>query len=264
MLNLYKPIIIILMGLCLSVASILPVQADSLKIHMLTLRSAKHLFISTHAYVIQNQAGKTLLFDTGYKNSFGKIRQYFNKNNLDFDNLSAVILSHFHDDHAGSAAKIQSYFKGKKHDPEFIAGQKELPYLTQHKAYPLCSKFLPNNANAILAQNIDLQTGVASSKDLSQLGFDLTIYQIGSHTPGSVVAVGDDFAIIGDLFRGGINNTSKANIHFSMCDLAQNREKIRYLLDDLAPNATIFYTGHFGPVSRNSLQALVNNDSKWQ
>jgi hypothetical protein len=38
-----------------------------------------------------------------------------------------------------------------------------------------------------------------------------------------------------------------------MCNLADNRGDVRVLLERLAPTATRFFTGHFGPVSRDAV-----------
>ncbi len=54
-------------------------------------------------------------------------------------------------------------------------------------------------------------------------------------------------ALVGDLFRGSIIGHS-AEIHFYICDRESNRSDIRRLLKEMAPSASQFFTGHFGPV----------------
>ena len=50
------------------------------------------------------------------------------------------------------------------------------------------------------------------------------------------------------MFRGAIVGRS-AETHFYMCDLEDNRADVRALLD-AAPEVEVFFTGHFGPVTR--------------
>jgi glyoxylase-like metal-dependent hydrolase (beta-lactamase superfamily II) len=72
------------------------------------------------------------------------------------------------------------------------------------------------------------------------------------HTAGSLVVVLPQAALVGDLFRGSLIGNS-AEIHFYMCDLESNRLDIGRLLNELAPSASQFFTGHFGPLSKESV-----------
>ena len=78
------------------------------------------------------------------------------------------------------------------------------------------------------------------------------------HTEGSLVVVVGTMALVGDLFRGSIIGSS-AKTHFYMCDLDDNRDDIRTVLDQIAPDAKLFFTGHFGPVERRKVVALVRD-----
>jgi glyoxylase-like metal-dependent hydrolase (beta-lactamase superfamily II) len=77
------------------------------------------------------------------------------------------------------------------------------------------------------------------------------------HTRGSLVVVIGSAAFVGDLFRGAVVGSS-AETHFYMCDLDDNQRDIRWLLDTF-PNATVFFTGHSGPVSREALETYAGN-----
>lgn len=39
-----------------------------------------------------------------------------------------------------------------------------------------------------------------------------------------------------------------------MCDLEDNRRDVARLLGELAPSATTFFPGHFGPLERSSVE----------
>jgi len=46
-----------------------------------------------------------------------------------------------------------------------------------------------------------------------------------------------------------------AEMHFYQCDVQQNRRDVRRVLMDLEPNATLLFVGHFGPVTREAVEA---------
>jgi hypothetical protein len=61
---------------------------------------------------------------------------------------------------------------------------------------------------------------------------------------------------VGDLFRGSITGRA-AVTHFYMCDLDDNTDDIAALLEDIAPEATRFFAGHFGPLDRSAVTTLL-------
>ena len=106
--------------------------------------------------------------------------------------------------------------------------------------------YTPVAANVWVAQDLDAEplTGLAGR-----------VLSVPGHTAGSLVLVVGDAAFVGDLFRGAIVGQS-AVTHFYMCDLADNRQDMRDLLDAY-PAVKTFFTGHFGPVTREEVEQLV-------
>ena len=99
---------------------------------------------------------------------------------------------------------------------------------------------------------------VDAALDLGALaGVPGRVIPMAGHTPGSLVVVAGDAAFVGDLFRGEIVG-SGAETHFYMCDLEDNRRDIRALLDDY-PEVKTFFTGHFGPVDREDVEAYLED-----
>ena len=82
------------------------------------------------------------------------------------------------------------------------------------------------------------------------------VIQLPGHTPGSLVIVLGRVALVGDLIRGELLGCD-AVTHFYMCDLADNERDIEQVLQELAPNADVFFPGHFGPVSREDVEDLL-------
>jgi glyoxylase-like metal-dependent hydrolase (beta-lactamase superfamily II) len=97
----------------------------------------------------------------------------------------------------------------------------------------------------------DITTGAEVALD-ALVGIPGAIVPLPGHTPGSLVVTLPGAALVGDLFRGAIAGSS-AELHFYMCDLEGNRRDVRAVLERLAPNATVFFPGHFGPVSREAV-----------
>ncbi len=85
-------------------------------------------------------------------------------------------------------------------------------------------------------------------------GIEGRVVVVHGHTDGSLVVVSGDVAFVGDTFRGAIVGGG-AETHFYVCDLEDNRRDVARLLDELAPGATTFFTGHFGPVAREDVAA---------
>jgi len=56
------------------------------------------------------------------------------------------------------------------------------------------------------------------------------VYAWPGHTDGSLVLVVGEHAFVGDLIRGGILDANQPETHFFMCDLEENRARIKELL----------------------------------
>jgi glyoxylase-like metal-dependent hydrolase (beta-lactamase superfamily II) len=167
--------------------------------------------------------------------------------------LRAIILTHGHADHAGGAAWFHREFGTR-----IVAGAADVPILAAGANDHLCptsdrardrvasdqaARFTP------IAPDTTIGTEVALN---ALVGIPGAIVPLPGHTPGSLVVTLPGAALVGDLFRGAITGSS-AELHFYMCDLEDNRRDVRAVLERLAPNATVFFPGHFGPVSREAV-----------
>jgi glyoxylase-like metal-dependent hydrolase (beta-lactamase superfamily II) len=207
---------------------------------------------STNAHVVV-QDGASFLFDTGYEKNASKLDEDLRAAGIDPAKLKAVIISHGHGDHAGGAL----YFH-QRYGVPVIIGEGDQGMYTTGKMEPLCptglignlrhredegSTYSPSAPDTIVPDTLDL-------KELT--GIDAKVIRLPGHTNGSMIVVLGDVALVGDLFRGSIVG-SGAETHFYQCDLDLNRKNVAKLLSDLAPNAQVFFVGHFGPVSRESV-----------
>lgn len=207
----------------------------------------------TNAFVVVS--GDTyFMVDSGYEKNASALAEDLRRAGLDPSRLRAIILTHGHPDHAGGV----TYFREHFHTP-IIAGALDTNILSAGGPLdPLCptsdqardrladdqaSRFTPFAADQTIEVDVALD-GIAAIPG--------TITPLPGHTPGSLVVTIPGAVLVGDLFRGAIVGNS-AELHFYMCDLDDNRRDVRTLLEHIAPTATTFFTGHFGPLSREAV-----------
>jgi len=174
--------------------------------------------------------------------------------------LKAFVLTHGHYDHAGGARYFQ-----RKYKTPIVAGRADVPMMGRGTNDPICPVgFLARSRHAYdSAQTFDpVVPDVVIERRASLLeltGVHAVVVPLPSHTEGSLAVVAGRAALVGDLFRGGIAGAG-AEVHFYMCDVAKNRGFIHGFLAGEAREATLFFPGHFGPVSRDEvIERFVEN-----
>lgn len=197
-----------------------------------------------------------LLIDSGLEADAEKLDVAIRQSGFDPANISAIVLTHGHADHAGGAKYFQD-----KYNTKIIAGAGDVHMLESGVNDAICptdfmSRMRAKADQAVIYTPTEPQIIVSDPMNLKTLtGIDATITPLESHTPGSLIITAGDLAFVGDLFRGSMIG-KKAVTHFYICDLDKNAESIRILLDRIAPSASVFFTGHFSHVSRKSLVTL--------
>lgn len=209
---------------------------------------------STNVYLL-SQGGSTVLVDSGYEKNAPRLEQELRRAGFDPAALRAIILTHGHADHAGGAR----YFQQRYHI-NVIAGEGDRAMLGNGKNEPLCptgalGRLRRGQDQAATYTPLTADTWVTAPLELQTLaGINGKIIPIPGHTGGSLAVVAGDVVLAGDLFRGGVVGSS-AEQHLYMCDVAGNQRDISRLLSDWAPTATMFFVGHFGPVTRDKVAA---------
>jgi hydroxyacylglutathione hydrolase len=176
-------------------------------------------------YVV-SEGGRALVVDPGEEP--GRVREYLEREGLA---VEAILLTHGHLDHIGAVAELERAFGVDSH------------------AHPGDRVIVDHLAESCARFGLDPYEPPARLRDLAagqvfRAGAaELRVAWTPGHSPGSVVFVGDGFALTGDLiFSGSVGRT----------DLPGG--DTRALLDSIAreiltlPGDTVLYPGH-GPAT---------------
>ena len=217
----------------------------------ITVHTFRRDYTNTH---VVSRGEAFFMVDAGLEANAPALAEDLRREGFDPARLRAIVLTHGHADHAGGAAWFRRQFGTR-----IIAGEADVPILAAGANDHLCptsdrardrvtadqeARFTP------FAPDVTVGTEVALE---GLVGIPGTVTPMPGHTPGSLVVTISGAGLVGDLFRGAIVGSS-AEVHFYMCDLEDNRGDVRVLLERLAPTATHFFTGHFGPVSRDAVE----------
>lgn len=224
--------------------------------HLLPDGLTVHTFRREHSNVhVVTNGSASFMIDAGFERNASALTDDMLKAGIDPKALRAIILTHGHTDHAGGAHYFQRHF-----GTQIIAGSADLPLMSSGRNEP---KVCPTDFIARQRMQQDLaetytpfepNTRVNEPLALEPLfGIKGTVQPLPGHTPGSLVVVFPHAVFVGDLLRGSLIGHA-AELHFYMCDLEDNRKDVQHVLDTLAPNATLFFPGHFGPIERAEVQ----------
>ncbi len=220
-------------------------RSGALTVHTFTRDAA-------HVYVLA-QGRSLVMIDSGYERNAASLDEAMRDAGIDPAELRAVVVTHGHADHAGGARYFQ-----QRYGARLVAGRGDEGMLSTGRMEPLCptgllARIRVSGDQGAIYTPTRADTYVDATTPLGPFtGINATVYMVAGHTRGSLVVVTPEAAFVGDLFRGGIVSDT-AETHLYMCDLDDNRADVRRLLGEIAPRATTFFPGHFGPVTRDEV-----------
>lgn len=194
-----------------------------------------------------------ILVDTGRKNSWKELTSKID-NILGKNELSCLILTHTHFDHAENANRLKN-----KYNCTIIVHESEANYL-KHGNTPL-----PKGTNLITGiiidtigkkmesrynfEPIDPDILVDENYNLSDFGSGTYIIHTSGHSNGSIsIIIDDEIALVGDTLFGVLGNS----IYPPFADDTENMIKSWKTL--LETNCKLFLPGHGKEISRKLLE----------
>jgi hydroxyacylglutathione hydrolase len=212
------------------------VESDTLRVTLLSSGGA-------NVYIVDRN-DKRLMIDSGNPGDEQVFENLMREQGISPDTIDYLILTHAHMDHAGTAAYFQEQW-----GIVVIGGGGDQAMLDREGQDDICPTGLL--ARVIRWMNegkrynsLQLDIPIEDEFDLAELGIEGTILPLPGHTPGSLVITFDDRVFVGDLIRGSLTGAAEPATHFFMCDLAENRVRIRELLD--YQELQWWYPGHMG------------------
>jgi hydroxyacylglutathione hydrolase len=164
-------------------------------------------FGMVNCHLIIGAAG-CVLVDTGTPGSEDKIERALKKKGRGFRDVTLIVVTHAHTDHAGSATRLRELtgapILAHAGDLEYYERRKEMTYCVAHWWGPLFVRsglpvepYLPFTPDILLQDN--------ASFHLSRYGIDGVARNTPGHTAGSVsVELGSGDALVGDLVASGV------------------------------------------------------------
>jgi glyoxylase-like metal-dependent hydrolase (beta-lactamase superfamily II) len=206
-----------------------------------------------HCHLVVGKTG-CILVDTGTPGSEKKVERALRRIGRGFHDVTLIVITHAHTDHAGSAARLRELtgapILAHAADLDYYERRKEMTYCVAHWWGPLFLRSgLPLEPYLPFTPDILLQD--SASFDLSGYGIDGLATHTPGHTAGSVsVELSSGDALVGDLvasgvFLGGIMRKS----HAMRPPFEDDPKAVSAaLLGMVDAGIRRFYMGHGGPL----------------
>ena len=206
----------------------------------------------SNAYLLIGR--KTVIVDTGMPGEQDKILRVIERSGVKTSDISLILHTHGHVDHAGSTAALTKTLNlptaVHRADEGMMRAGRMNPLtplrLEARMILPMVNRPFPPVAPNLF---------VDEAFDLAAFGVEGRILLTPGHTAGSIsVLLPDGRAIVGDVMMGGYMGGNllgaRPNYHYFADDLNAVHRSIRALLD---ADVKTFYVGHGGPLDREAV-----------
>mgnify|MGYP001060457517 FL=1 len=207
-----------------------------------------------NAFLLSN-GDRHILVDTGRMHSEKRLVDRLIESGVDGRNLSALVLTHTHFDHAENAAAVKTIFGAKiivhRSEADFLnSGDSPLPQGTIFPARWLIRLFGASLQRRFLYRPTAGDLLVDQGLDLLDFGFSATVLHLPGHSSGSLsLIVENEIALVGDTLFGVIRGSVRPPFADDPALLVRSW---RRLLDT---GCRVFLPGHGRPIGRDLLQS---------
>jgi hydroxyacylglutathione hydrolase len=207
----------------------------------------------SNAYLVRGR--KTILVDTGMPGEEQKILRAAANAGVPSAEISLILHTHAHVDHAGSTAAL-----AKALGVPTAVHPADAPMLQAGKMRPLTPLRLEARLIKPMVDRpfppVRPDLLVDDSFDLSGFGVEGRIVPTPGHTAGSLsLLLADGTAVVGDVLMGGVMGGAlfgaRPNYHYFAEDITAVRASIKTLL---SAGAQTFYVGHGAPLRRDDIE----------
>lgn len=176
------------------------------------------------------------VFDTGWADSAPVLVKALRQLDRKTSDVGRIVLSHFHDDHVGSAAEVAGWSSSTvvagREDAPFIRGERPGPWPDLTEAERALNPPMPGTIAPPPPCRVDHE-----AEDGDELDFagGAVVMHVAGHTPGSialhlpargVLLTGDLLAESGGKVIVGVFNTDREQVHRSISRFARTGAQI--------------------------------------
>lgn len=194
----------------------------------------------TNLYLIKGE--RNILIDNSIEGKEEFIEKELKKYGVKPNNLSLIILTHTHGDHAGNA----KYFQEKYNIPIMIGEGDEIMAKNGKNNDLIPTGFLGNVVKPFTDYKYKSFVPDILLKDsfsLKKYGIDGEAIKVGGHTKGSIIVLIGKDAFVGDLIRGGMVFHNQPALHFFHEEKSKSH---RILKDIIEKGYENIYPAHWG------------------
>lgn len=209
-----------------------------------------------HVYLLTSDDGTTLI-DTGMPGETGRIAAQIEEGGYALSDLRAIVLTHCHADHTGSAAKL-----ARRSGAQVLAHQAEVPYVEQTESLPAASSvrriFNWLSDRAFRAEPCPVDRPLQDGDVVGALG-GLRVIHAPGHTPGSIALYQPERRILftGDVLFNAHPLRGKAGLQFPPCVFSLDQEQAEASARKLASlKLEVICFGHGEPILEGAQEKL--------